>query len=336
MSGILIVDDEEGIRRSVEAALRREGYRILMAEDGRRAVELVKKDPAAIAIVISDFKMPGMNGIETLAAIGNLNPEICRIVLTGYATLESAIQATNEGIDGFLTKPFENNELRHKVREYFVKKSLKRVVGPQTLRQVQEDPERIIPRRQQLSVLYTNIRDFTSISAQCEPQELCALLTENYFNPLSDIAFRYNGTVDKYIGDSLVVLYGAPVMQEDDAQRAVFTALDMRERMGLINQQLLEKGKPRLPLSAGVATWEAVVGIFGSTRKREYSALGLTVNIAAQLEELAQAEQILIDEATYRAVKNSVKAEKLEPVRVKGMPEPVQVYKVIGMLRTIG
>lgn len=94
MNGLLIVDDEEGIRRSIQAALRREGYPIEMAETGKRAVEIVKKNPGAITIVISDFKMPGMDGIETLAAIGNLNPEICRIILTGYATLESAILAT--------------------------------------------------------------------------------------------------------------------------------------------------------------------------------------------------------------------------------------------------
>ena len=122
MNGLLVVDDEEGIRLSVQVALRREGYRIEMAKDGRQAVEIVKRDPAAIAVVISDFKMPGMDGMETLAAIGNLNPEICRIMLTGYATLESAIQATNEGIDGFLTKPFDNTDLRHKVREYLIKK----------------------------------------------------------------------------------------------------------------------------------------------------------------------------------------------------------------------
>ena len=336
MNGLLIVDDEEGIRRSIQAALRREGYPIEMAETGKRAVEIVKKNPGAITIVISDFKMPGMDGIETLAAIGNLNPEICRIILTGYATLESAILATNEGIDGFLTKPFENDDLRHKVREYFIKKSLKRTVTAQTLKEVQDQPTSMVPRRQQLTVLYTNIQDFTAIAHRSDPQDLCSLMTEHYFNPLSETAFHYNGTVDKFIGDSMVVVFGAPVEHQDDARRAVFAALDMREQMGLINQKLAGLHQPLLPLSVSIATWEAVVGLFGSTRKREYSTLGLSVNVAAQLEEMAQAGQILIDETTYAAVRDTVKVEKLAPVQVKGMAQPVQVYNVLGTLKTIG
>ena len=331
MNGLLIVDDEEGIRTSVQTALRREGYRFLMAEDGRSAVEIVKGDPAAVAVVISDYKMPGMDGLETLAAIGNVNPEICRIMLTGYATLESAIQATNDGIDGFLTKPFENNELRHKVREYFINKSLRRFLSPQILKVIRENPEQIVPRRQKISVLFTDIRGFTPMSEQTDPVELIGQLAEHYFNPLSEIAFRHNGTLDEYFGDGIMIIYGAPVSYGDDERRAVFTALDMRDRMGLINERRSMQGKAPLPLAVSIATGDAVVGMLGSTHKREYTAFGLTVITAARLEKLAGPDQILIDEATYRAVHDSVRVEKLQPVPVKGVSEPVQVYNVIGV-----
>ena len=331
MNGLLIVDDEEGIRTSVQTALRREGYRFLMAEDGRSAVEIVKGDPAAVAVVISDYKMPGMDGLETLAAIGNVNPEICRIMLTGYATLESAIQATNEGIDGFLTKPFENNELRHKVREYFINKSLRRFLSPQILKVIRENPEQIVPRRQKISVLFTDIRGFTPMSEQTDPVELIGQLAEHYFNPLSEIAFRHNGTLDEYFGDGIMIIYGAPVSYGDDERRAVFTALDMRDRMGLINERRSMQGKAPLPLAVSIATGDAVVGMLGSTHKREYTAFGLTVITAARLEKLAGPDQILIDEATYRAVHDSVRVEKLQPVPVKGVSAPVQVYNVIGV-----
>ena len=109
---------------------------------------IVKDHPAEIAICISDFKMPGLDGLQTLAAIGSINPDITRIMLTGYATLEGAIAATNEGIDGFLTKPFDNVELRAKVREYFVRKRLKQFVSPQVLQQLQADPSYLMPRKQ--------------------------------------------------------------------------------------------------------------------------------------------------------------------------------------------
>ncbi|MDY7030468.1 MAG: response regulator, partial [Thermodesulfobacteriota bacterium] len=125
MNGLLIVDDEEGVRRSLNKALRREGYLIFLAQDGNEAIQTVVENRDEIHIVISDLKMPGLDGIATLSAIGEINPEITRIVLTGYGTMESAIQATNEGIDGFLTKPFDNIEIRAKIREYFLKKHLK-------------------------------------------------------------------------------------------------------------------------------------------------------------------------------------------------------------------
>src|SRR5262249_40567746 len=123
--GLLIVDDEEGVRRALERALSREAYLIYLAADGPTAIQIVERSAGETAIAISDYKMPGGGGLQTLAAIGQLNPEITRIMLTGYATLESAIAATNEGIDGFLTKPFDTLELRAKIREHFVRKRLK-------------------------------------------------------------------------------------------------------------------------------------------------------------------------------------------------------------------
>ena len=118
MNGLMVVDDEEGVRRSLKKVLERDGYRIVLAENGEEALSIIRSDGRDIETVISDYRMPGMDGLETLIEIGRLNAEITRIMLTGYATMASAIEAVNEGIDGFLTKPFENDELRAKVREY--------------------------------------------------------------------------------------------------------------------------------------------------------------------------------------------------------------------------
>ncbi|MBW2640093.1 MAG: response regulator, partial [Deltaproteobacteria bacterium] len=112
MNKLLFIDDEEGIRRSVVRALKNEPYEIHTAENGEAGISFVKDNIFDIITVVSDYKMPGLTGLETLVVIGSLNPEITRIILTGYATMEAAIQATNQGIDGFLTKPFDNIELR--------------------------------------------------------------------------------------------------------------------------------------------------------------------------------------------------------------------------------
>jgi adenylate cyclase len=104
MKELLFIDDEEGVRRSVARALKREPYKTHTVDDGESGITFIKENLSQISTVISDYKMPGLNGLETLSEIGLLNPEITRIILTGYATMEGAIQATNEGIDGLMIK----------------------------------------------------------------------------------------------------------------------------------------------------------------------------------------------------------------------------------------
>ena len=145
MNGLMVVDDEEGVRRSLKRVLERDGYRIILAENGEEALNIVRNDGRDIETVISDYRMPGMDGLETLIEIGRLNAEITRIMLTGYATMASAIEAVNAGIDGFLTKPFENDELRAKVREYTIKKRLKQFVSEQVLAELQKNARTILP-----------------------------------------------------------------------------------------------------------------------------------------------------------------------------------------------
>ena len=204
MIGLMIVDDEEGVRRSLRKVLEQDGYDILLAENGQQAIQMVQQNREPIEIVISDFKMPGMDGLETLIEVGKINPEITRIMLTGYATMESAIESVNAGIDGFLTKPFENIELRAKVREYNVKKRLKQFVSEQVLMELQKDVRIMIPRKQVVTVLFTDIRGFSGLSERMTVDELSQMLNLHYFSPLDNIIFEYNGTLDKHIGDSIM------------------------------------------------------------------------------------------------------------------------------------
>jgi class 3 adenylate cyclase len=327
MNGLLVVDDEEGVRRAVQKALGKEDYEVFTAANGSEAIVIVKDHPAEIAICISDFKMPGLDGLQTLAAIGSINPDITRIMLTGYATLEGAIAATNEGIDGFLTKPFDNVELRAKVREYFVRKRLKQFVSAQVLQQLQIDPSHLTPRKQLATLLFADIRGFTALTEKHDPQEWALFLSDNYFSPLGEIVFQNNGTLDKHIGDGIMAIYGAPIASDDDALRAVRSAVEMRVTMQAINAQ--SDRDHQLPIAIGVHSGEVVVGMFGSARKREYTALGHTVNVAARLEQIAAPDQILISAQTYNLVQTHVEVARLEPFMVKGLADPMQVYNVL-------
>jgi class 3 adenylate cyclase len=331
MIKILIVDDEEGVRISLEKVLHRDGYDILLAENGMDAIDIVRKHINEIETVISDFKMPGLDGLETLMEIGKLNPEIIRIILTGYATLDRAIESVNSGIDGFLTKPFDNKEIRQKIKEFHVKKRLKQFVPSQVLNELQKSNENLAPRNQKVTVLFTDIRGFSKISEALSPLDLSDLLNLNYFYPLDNIIFKHNGTLDKHIGDSIMGIFGAPITQDDDAKRAVACAIEMRNKVAEINEGMIKKNI-KIPVGFGISTGESMVGIFGSAIRKEYTALGRPVNLAARLERIAKEDQILICSKTYELIKDSFKVEKIDNISLKGMEGEISIYNVIDVL----
>ncbi len=329
MPGLLIADDEEGVRRSLKKVLEKDGYEVLLAEDGKRAVNMIRERGDDIEIVISDFRMPGMDGLETLMAIEKINPEITKIILTGYATMEKAIESVNAGIDGFLTKPFENVELRAKVREYNTRKRLRQFVSEKVLAEMIRDGKGIAPISRKASVVFIDIRGFTRLSERMSPKEISNLLGSRYFSPLDNIIHEYNGTLDKHIGDGIMGIFGAPVSFGDDATRAVLCAIRMRDEMTALDRSLSNQATP-LRIGIGIGTGEVMAGIFGSNRKKEYTVYGPTVNLAARLERLAKADQILICPRTYAEVRDRVRVEKIGPLAIKGIENPVDIYSVTG------
>ena len=326
---ILIVDDEEGVRISLKKVLEREGYEVLTAERGTEGIEIVRQFPEDIETVISDFKMPGMDGLETLTEIGRINPDIIRIILTGYATLDRAIDTVNLGIDGFLTKPFDNKEIKAKIREFVIKKRLKQFVSEQVLQEMQKPGKPLTPRKQIVSVLFTDIRGFSEMTAKMSAQEIADILNKYYFLPLDRIVFEFNGTLDKHIGDSVMAIFGAPLSYKDDAFRAVSCAVKMRETMAGINK-ILSQRNARIPIGIGIATGDVMVGMFGSPIKKEYTALGTPVNLAARLERVANEDQILICNDTFRMTGNAFKTQQIDRVRLKGIEGDKPIFDVIG------
>lgn len=332
---ILIVDDEEGVRISLKKVLERDGYEVLQAANGGEAIGVTQQCPEDIETVISDFKMPGMDGLETLTRIGRINPDIIRIILTGYATLDRAIETVNLGIDGFLTKPFDNKELRQKLREISMKKRLKQLVSEQVLDVMQKTDIRLVPRIRKVSILFTDIRGFAELTEKMSPQEIVDLLNRYYFLPLDRIVFECNGTLDKHIGDSVMAIFGAPVAYEDDAVRAVTCAVRMREKMAEINSKILKKRNLRIPVGIGIGTGDAMAGMFGSPIKKEYTVLGTPVNLASRLERLASEDQILICNETFRMVRDAFKTEKIDHVNLKGLEGEKSIFDVIGPVQPV-
>jgi len=329
MNGLLIIDDDEGVRRALVRALKREPYVIHVTESGEDAVSFLQDHAASISTVICDFKMPGMNGIETLTAIGRRYPEITRILLTAYATMDMAIGAVNQGVDGFLTKPFDNVDLRAQIREIQTRKRLRQFVSEEVYREIAVAPDALIPRFQEASILFADIRGFTAMSRNRKPEEIADFLNRHYFGPMGEIVYEHHGVTDKWIGDSIMAVFGAFRMLEDHADHAVKAAVAMQEKAEQINREIA-RSPFRLEIGIGIASGNVFSGVLGSLRKKEFTSIGMPVNLASRLQRLAGGGEILIGESTRNGLKIVIQVKSMGPVVLKGFDEPLIVYRVLG------
>ena len=328
MNGLLFIDDEEGIRRSIVRALDKEPYEVFTAADGHIGIDILKKHLSRIRTVISDYRMPHIDGLRTLMAVQRLNPEITRIILTGYASVETAIEATNEGIDGFLTKPFDNTELIAKIRDISIRKYLRQFVPEAVYQEMNHTAGILKPRYHEASILFADIRGFTRMSRNIEPDTLATYLNDYFFSPMGEIAHLFNGTVDKHIGDSIMVVFGAPLSRPDDPTRAVKAAVAMQAKAHEINAQIHKCNGFKLQLGIGISTGKVFSGVLGSMRKREYTSIGMAVNVAARLQAVAAAGEILITADTLSRLGDTQRAIALKPLQVKGVRTPIQIYRI--------
>ncbi len=322
--GILIVDDEEGIRRSLARVLREEGYTVQTAINGEEALKVVRQTPHNFDIIICDLIMPGMDGLKTIEEINKLHRDITKVVLTGYGTLESSIKAIEAGIDGFITKPFENKEIKWKIKEYYVKRRMRQFISPDIFTKLLDEPANLEPKVSHLTILFSDIRGFTQLSSQIPPGELASLLNIYYFQPLSDVVLQHKGIVDKYIGDSIMALFGAPVYSDKHEENAVRCAIEMVERMERSGKHI------QMGIGIGICTGYVVTGIFGSIDKKEYTALGMAVNIAARLQKLAAAGEIIISEETKARLDNTLPFKKAGSLAHTAHFMPTVYYKWTG------
>jgi adenylate cyclase len=179
-----------------------------------------------------------------------------------------------------------------------------------------------------LTVLFADIRGFTRLSEHAPPERVVQLLN-NYFTAMSDIIFAHGGTLDKYIGDGLMALFGAPRATPDDACNAVSAAVAMQRQMQVINARLRAEALSEISIGIGLHTGVATVGYIGSERRSEYTAIGDTVNLAARLEQNSVPGQILLSDATAQAASASGCAMRPRPpLTVKNRVQPVPVFEV--------
>jgi adenylate cyclase len=162
------------------------------------------------------------------------------------------------------------------------------------------------------------------------PQEIVRMLNE-YFELMVDVIFKYEGTLDKFVGDEIVALFGAPVPMPQAELKAVQCALDMLTVLSEFNRTRVSEGQHEIKIGIGINTGTVVTGAIGSSRALQYTAIGDAVNTASRLCSVAQADQVILSELTYRKVQSDVAVIPLQPVRLKGKTEALRVYNAVGL-----
>jgi class 3 adenylate cyclase len=218
------------------------------------------------------------------------------------------------------------------IREQREKRRLSQFFSPKILREVvrQRDGASLNSSRRMITVLFSDVRGFTSISERTEPEVVVQMLRE-YLTELTEVVFQNGGTVDKYIGDCIMALYNVPFEDKEHAVNAIKTGLEFQERTLAVSAKWEAKLGAAVRNGVGINTGDAVVGTMGSEQRLEYTAIGDTVNLAARLESITKEynTSIIISEFTYEMVKGKFLTRQLGAVSVKGKTRPVRIYAVL-------
>lgn len=214
-------------------------------------------------------------------------------------------------------------------REEVARANYSRFMPEYVVKQLLENPNsfRLGGVNQTITVLFADIRGFTSLSENENPEKVVGLLN-HYFSAMTEIIFEHGGTLDKYIGDELMALFGAPTATSEDARNALKAAAAMQKRLTSLNAELIDLGFSRIAVGIGLHTGEATIGYIGSERRSEYTAIGDTVNLASRLQSNAAGGQILVSEATAKAAGAVFPLTKREPLIVKNRLQPVDLFEV--------
>ncbi|WP_207308716.1 adenylate/guanylate cyclase domain-containing protein [Marinobacter caseinilyticus] len=197
---------------------------------------------------------------------------------------------------------------------------------------------RLETQRKKLVIFFSDIKGFTELSEEMEPEALTELLN-HYFNEMSEVALKYGGTIDKFVGDSIMIFFGDPTSrgQREDASACVSMAIDMRKHMKIMRQKWRSQGiKTPLEIRMGISTGYTTVGNFGAENRMDYTIIGKEVNLASRLESLAEPGEILVSYETFSLIKDCIMCRDKGEITVKGFGRPVPIYEVVDFRRDLG
>lgn len=298
------------------------------------ALATARNGATLITVALVAIGVAGAVGLATV-----LSRPIFRLVQGTRSIAEGnfqiALPVTSSDELGTLTESF--NQMARSLREKeMIKRAFTRYVAREVVEEVLKDPEQLAltGERREVTVLFCDIRGFTPMAERLAPEEVVSLLNE-FYTLMIETTFRYDGTLDKFLGDAVMAVFGAPIAHPDHAIRAIRTATDMRNGIAELNERRAKNGKIPIGIGIGLSLGEVVAGTVGTEDRMEYTVIGDSVNLAARLVDNARpAGRILISQRTYEAVRNHVDVKALGPLKVKGKEEEVEVYEVVSLAVT--
>jgi adenylate cyclase len=358
---ILVVDDNEINRDILVTRLESHGYKTLQAADGEEALVAVAEHRPDL--VLLDVMMPNLDGLEACRRLKSDTTSFMPIILvTAKAATRDVVEGLDAGADEYLTKPIDQAALVARVRSVLRVKALhdqvqaqaadlanwnrtleqrveeqvaeierigrlKRFLSPQVAQLVSSGDERVLEsHRREVTVVFCDLRGFTAFAEAAEPEEVMAVLRE-YHTALGALIDKFEGTVERFAGDGLLVLFNDPLPCPEPSLRAVRMATEMRDEIAALAATWRTHGH-ELGFGIGIAHGYATLGCIGFEGRFQYSATGTVANLASRLCDEASNGQILIDAKVHAAVKARAEIESAGELALKGFRRPVQAFNV--------
>lgn len=351
---ILAVDDDALNRGVIERIVARKGHKVTLASGGKEALQKINE--GSFDLVLLDIMMPDVDGVEVLTTIRQKYSmsALPVIMVSALDDSDKVVELLELGANDYVTKPIDA-----KVLQARLKTQLSVVTAHKKICALSEDAKRrnklllnlfgryvtedvahnlvsspraslIGSELREVTLLFVDIRGFSEVSERLSPEKVVTMLN-NFYDVMIDVVQKFHGTIDKLMGDEMLVTFGVPKERDDDIERALACALSMQLAVTEINERNVAQRLPEIKLGIGVNTGEVMVGNVGSSKHASYSVVGKEVNLTASIEAHAEGGEILISESTFMGGGLEVWIDGKRELHPKGFGHGIMAYRLTGM-----